>query len=492
MICVSIGRSRHRHMIAEHRHMVSQGAELVELRLDYLSGDVRFRELLDNRPGPVLVTCRRERDGGKYNGSEESRLSMLRMAIAEGVEYVDIEEDVADQIARYGKTKRVISHHDFQRTPTDLSAIHARMSMLDPDIVKIATLANTPSDNIQMRDLMQSTEIPTIGICMGEIGTPSRVLAGKFGAPFTYATFHAERSLAPGQLSFSEMREIYHYDQIKADTAVYAVIGDPIAHSHSPLIHNAAFHAIGMNAVYLPMRIRSEHLEAFLQDAPRMGICGISITIPHKEAVAKLLKQVDRVIVGTGAANTLLFSPTGMVGYNTDSRAAIDSLAMRFPDGEESLEGKTVLILGAGGAAKAVAFSLRNRGAEVVISSRTQERAQKLTEQIECRAVSWKSRHGIDCSILINCTPVGMHPNVDSTPFDRHYLKPSMTVLDTVYNPENTLLIKDARSQGCVTVTGTEMFVRQAALQFRLFSGVEPPEELMRETLRRSVGAVNV
>ena len=479
-------------MIAEHRHMVSQGAELVELRLDYVSGDVRLRELLDNRPGPVLVTCRRERDGGKYIGTEESRLSMLRMAIAEGVEYVDIEEDVADQITRYGATKRIISLHDFEKTPTDLNSIHARMSTLDADIVKIATLANTPSDNIKMLDLMQSAKIPTIGICMGEIGTPSRVLAGKFGAPFTYATFHAERTLAPGQLSFSEMHDIYHYNQIKADTDVYAVIGDPIAHSHSPLIHNAAFHAIGMNAVYLPMRIRSEHLEEFLRDAPRMGICGLSVTIPHKEQVAKLLKQVDRVIVGTGAANTLLFSPTGMVGYNTDSRAAIESLAMRLPGGEEAIEGKTVLILGAGGAAKAVAFSLRNRGADVVISSRTPEKAQKLTELLDCRAVSWKSRQGVDCTILINCTPVGMHPNVDSTPFDRHYLKPSMTVLDTVYNPENTLLIKDARSQGCVTVSGTEMFVRQAALQFRLFSGVEPPEDIMRDTLRRSVGAVNV
>ena len=492
MICVSIGRSRHRHMIAEHQHLVSQGAELVELRLDYLSGDIHFRELLDNRPGPVLVTCRRESDGGKYGGSEESRLSILRMAIAEGVEYIDIEEDIANQIARFGNTKRIVSLHDFRKTPTDLHAIHARMSTLDADIVKIATLANTPADNIQMLDLMRSAKIPTVGICMGEIGTPSRLLAGKFGAPFTYATFHAERSLAPGQLSFTEMRDIYHYDEIKSDTDVYAVIGDPIAHSHSPLIHNAAFRAIGMNAVYLPMRIRSEHLEAFLHDAPRMGICGLSITIPHKEAAAKLLKQVDRVIVGTGAANTLIFSPTGMVGYNTDSRAAIDSLEMRLPEHDDVLEGKTVLILGAGGAAKAVTYSLLSRGAHVVISSRTEERAQKLTRQLDCRAVSWKSRHGVECSVLINCTPVGMHPNVDSTPFDRHYLKPSMTVLDTVYNPENTLLIKEARIQGCVTVTGTEMFVRQAALQFRLFSGVEPPEDVMRETLRRSVGAVNV
>ena len=492
MICVSIGRSRHRHMIAEHQHLVSQGAELVELRLDYLAGDIRFSELLENRPGPVIVTCRRERDGGKFSGSEESRLSLLRMAVAEGVEYVDIEEDVADQIPRFGETKRIVSLHDFRKTPNNLSEIHERMSTLDADIIKLATLANTPADNIRMLDTVEKAKIPTVGICMGEIGTPSRVLAGKFGAPFTYATFHAERSLAPGQLSFSEMRDIYNYDRIKADTDVYAVIGDPIAHSHSPLIHNAAFRKLDMNAVYLPMRIRHEHLQSFLADAPRMGLRGLSITIPHKEAVAEILTQVDRVIVGIGAANTLIFSPSGMVGYNTDSRAAIDSLELRLPEGEDFLEEKTVLILGAGGAAKAVAYSLLSRGARVIVTSRTEERAKKMTDQLDCRSVSWKSRHGVEPSVLINCTPVGMHPNVDETPFDRHYLKPSMTVLDTVYNPENTLLIKEARSQGCVTVTGTEMFVRQAALQFRLFTGVEPPEEIMRETLRKSVGAVNV
>ena len=492
MICVSIGRSRHRHMIAEHQHLVSQGAQLVELRLDYLNGDVRFRELLENRPGPVIVTCRRERDGGKYTGSEESRLSLLRMAIAEGVEYIDIEEDIGNQIDRFGNTKRIISLHDFRKTPVDLASIHTRMCALDADIIKIASLANTPTDNIRMLELMHFAKTPTVGICMGEMGTPSRLLAGKFGAPFTYATFHAERALAPGQLSFKEMCNIYHYDQIQSDTDVYAVIGDPIAHSHSPLIHNAAFRALEMNAVYLPMRIRSEHLEAFLADAPRMGIRGLSITIPHKEAVAEKLMQVDRVIAGIGAANTLIFSPTGMVGYNTDSRAAIDSLEMRLPEQEDVLKGKTVLILGAGGAAKAVAYALLSRDTKVVVSSRTAEKAQKLADQLDCRSVSWKSRHGVECAVLINCTPVGMHPNVDVTPFDRHYLKPSMTVLDTVYNPENTLLIKEARSQGCMTITGTEMFVRQAALQFRLFTGAEPPEEVMRETLRRSVGAVNV
>lgn len=492
MICVSIGRSRHRHMIAEHEHLITQGAELVELRLDYIKGDIHLQELLGKRPGPVIATCRREQDGGKYSGNEETRQSILRMAIAEGVDYVDIEEDVAPSISRFGKTKRIISLHDFRKTPDDLVAIHKRMSQLDADIVKIATMANSPTDNLRMLELIQATKTPTVGICMGDLGAPSRLLAGRFGAPFSYATFHAERALAPGQISFEEMQNIYRYNNINSETAVYAVIADPVVHSQSPLVHNAALQELGINAVYIPIRVPQEHLERFLIDAPKMGIRGISITIPHKEAVAQLLTKVDRVIADIGAANTVIYSDLGMVGYNTDSRAAIDSLETRLPDREDYLASKTALVLGAGGAAKAVAYSLIRRKVTVVVTSRTQQRAIQLAEQLGCRAVPWRSRHGIDCSVLVNCTPVGMHPSMNETPFDRHYLKPSMTVFDTVYNPENTLLIKEARRQGCVTVTGTEMFVRQAALQFHLFTDQQAPETLMRETLRRSVGAVNI
>src|SRR5690349_9979765 len=180
MICVSIGRGRHKHVIAEHRHLVSQGAKLVELRLDYINGEVNLKRLLADRPSPVVITCRRERDGGKWPGTEEQRLMLLRSAIAEGVEYVDLEDDIAGSIPRYGKTKRVISLHDFRRTPDNLEEIHARLASFDADIVKLATMANTPHDNLRILSLIKNSKVPTVGICMGDVGTPSRILAGKF------------------------------------------------------------------------------------------------------------------------------------------------------------------------------------------------------------------------------------------------------------------------------------------------------------------------
>src|ERR1041384_2723686 len=169
MICVSIGRGRHRHVIAEHKHLVEQGAQLVELRLDYINGQINLKRVLPDRPGPVIITIRRAQDGGKYGGKEEDRLMLLRTAIAEGVEYIDLEEDIAGSIPRYGKTKRIVSLHDFRKTPDNLEEIHARLSTLDADIVKISTLADHPHDNLRILRLVKESEIPTVGICMGDM-----------------------------------------------------------------------------------------------------------------------------------------------------------------------------------------------------------------------------------------------------------------------------------------------------------------------------------
>jgi 3-dehydroquinate dehydratase / shikimate dehydrogenase len=492
MICVSIGRGRHRHVLAEHRHLVDQGAKLVELRLDYINGDVNLRRLVADRPCPVVITCRRAVDGGKFAGAEEQRLLLLRSAIAEGVEYVDLEEDIARAIPRFGRTKRIISLHDFRKTPDNLDEIHRRMCELDPDIVKISTMANHPHDNLRLLDLARRSQVPTIGLCMGDMGTPSRILAGKFGAPFTYATFHHERALAPGQLSYQQMTDIYHYDQINAETEVYGVIADPIGHSLSPQIHNAGFRHRGLNKVYIPIRVPRENLLRFIDDAPAWGIKGLSVTIPHKEEVVKKLTEADAAVRGIGAANTVIFNGKKRQGFNTDCQAAIDSLETALGGREEldlRLKGRTALVLGAGGVGKAIVYGLTRLGANVVVTDGVARQALTLANRFECRSVEWSARHSVLADLLFNCTPVGMHPNVDETPFERHHLRPSMIVFDAVYNPENTLLVKDARNRNCTVVSGVDMFVRQACLQFQLFTGEDGPAELMRETIRRVIGA---
>jgi 3-dehydroquinate dehydratase/shikimate dehydrogenase len=493
MICVSIGRGRHKQVVVEHRNLVEQGAQLVELRLDYLRSRVDLQKVIDGRPCPVVVTIRRRDDGGLYRGDEEQRRRLLRSAVVAGVEFVDLEEDAAAAIPRYGRTKRIVSYHDFRKTPDDLWAVHQRLAALDPDVVKLATMANSPHDNLRMLEVVKKAQVPTVGICMGDLGIPSRVLTGRFGAPFTYATFHHERQLAPGQLSYQEMKDVYDYDHIRGDSEVYGVIGDPIGHSLSPLIHNTAFRTQDLNKIYVPFRVPKENLEEFLRDARDMGLCGLSVTIPHKEAVLKYLTRVDSAVNGIGAANTVVFEGPANIGYNTDYRAAMDSLESALKaigKSAEDIQSASALILGAGGAAKAIAYGLVRRGATVTIASRTFENAERLAQRLQCRVTPWEQRLSVEADILVNCTPVGMHPEVDESPFEFQAFKPGGVVFDTVYNPENTLFIKLARERECHVITGVEMFIRQASLQYQLFTGHEAPVGDMRQALKRATSAV--
>ena len=519
MICVSIGRGRHRHVIAEHNHLAEQGIRLVELRLDCIEGPVQVKRLLAGRPCPAIVTCRRTADGGRWSQSEEARRLVLRTAIVEGADYVDLESDIAASVPRFGATKRIVSHHDFHQTPADLETLHARLAALDADVVKIATMANHPTDNLRMLELVRSSRVPTVGICMGDIGMPTRILAGRYGAPFTFATFHDDRVLAPGQIGWRRMRDQYRYDSITAATRIYGVVADPVGHSLSPVVHNAALAHAGIDAVYLPFRVPAEQIDEFLDRASSWPLQGLSVTIPHKETVLTHVSRPDGLVTSIGATNTLAFEDGGWAAYNTDATAAVESLKAALVDPEleeaenyaarlesqldlkpdavaprprERLAIKTALVLGAGGAARAVAFGLRQQGVEVTVCSRTLDRARRIAADVGCKAVDWNARYRVPHDCIVNATPLGMHPNVNETPFEKEHLRPYMVVFDTVYNPENTLLIKEARNLGCRIVTGVDMFVRQAAIQFRIWHGADAPEQVMREALKRATSSARL
>jgi 3-dehydroquinate dehydratase/shikimate dehydrogenase len=301
---------------------------------------------------------------------------------------------------------------------------------------------------------------------MGEIGIPTRILVGKVGAPFTYATLHHERKLAPGQISYPMMRDVYRYESIGEDTEVYGIIADPVAQSMEPIVQNVGFARAGLNKVFVPFRVPRDELADFLDDCEELGIKGLSVSIPHKEEILRHLSKADGVVRGIGACNTVLFEGRDSVGYNTDFKGFLEGLDTIFHESEKgmTLAGRTVLILGAGGISKGIAYGLKRRDAEVYIASRTYERALLMAERFRSRTVQWYERHKIEPDILINATPVGMHPNVDETPWDQKYLRRGMVVVDTVPNPEQTLLVKQAKEQNCRVVTGVELFTRQAAL----------------------------
>jgi 3-dehydroquinate dehydratase/shikimate dehydrogenase len=482
-------------MLAEIQEAGKRGARMIELRLDFLSRTPDFKRLLANKPCPVVATIRRQEDGGRWTRPESERLMMLRTAIVSGFDWVDLESDVIDKVPRFGDCKRIVSYHNFRETPADLEKLHAEMCKKDADVVKIATTAQTTQDNLRVLNLLKNPAKPTVAFTMGDLGTCTRVLTGTLRAPFTYGAFNKERTIAPGILSFMELQKIFRYESLGPTTQVFGVIGDPVGHSLSPLIHNAAFDQLGLDAVYVPFRVPKHELTAFLAGFQKIPVKGFSVTIPHKEAVAKFAAQRDPLVDKIGAANTLLFDNDKWLAANTDAQAAIESLKAHCPDGPTGekvpLSKRTVLLLGAGGVARALAFGLRSEGTNLIITNRTHERAEKLAEAVGCRYVEWAGRHNVICDTVVNCTSVGMHPNIDECPVHNSFLKPGLLVFDTIYTPETTLLVREAKMRGCHVLTGVDMFVRQAALQFKMFTGKEPPIELMTTVVRRALSPVN-
>lgn len=494
MLCVTIARTRHKLMLAEHKEVAASGAKLVELRLDYIGRSIDLPRLLKNRPTPVVVTCRRKVDGGRWDRSESERLMILRQAIAMGVEYVDLEEDVAEKVPRYGKTKRIVSVHNFEGTPEHLESIHKSLCQHDADIVKLAVTAHSFTDAARMLNLMRSAVVPTIGISMGEYGSLTRILATRYGAPFTFCVYNTDRRVAPGQYSYHEMRDIFRVDTIGPKTKLFGVVADPVAHSLSPLLHNTCFEHHQLDDRYLPFRVAPTDLAPFLAWCVAEKIGGLSVTIPHKQAVMPFLTHIESAAQGIVACNTVAFVDDHLAGYNTDYRASMDCLGealAKIDSRPNPFEDKAVLLLGAGGVARAIGYGLAQRQASIMIAGRNHEAAEALAKDLNGKWIPWEDRHTIQPSILVNCTPIGMFPDVDSSPFKTNKLRDDTLVFDTVYNPEQTLLIKGARAEGCPVITGLQMFVRQAAYQYRLFTGLEPPLELMIKTVKRAISPLN-
>ena len=501
MICVIVGCGSHRRMIEEWGKLAEDGVKFVELRLDYLRKDPQLFRLLPNRPTAVLATVRRKSDGGMWRGSEEERVKLLRSLIAEGVEYVDLEMDVAPSVPRFGKTKRVVSYHNIDETPEDLDAIRNEiLEKCDPDIVKIAVTPKSIGDVFRLVEFMKRSnaergKVRTLAISMTELGFFTRVLGRKWGAPYSYGGFSKSRVMAPGLPYYKVLRDEYGYDAINKDTEVYGVVADPIQHSLSPTIHNRTYRELGMNCVYLPFRVPKDDLSDFVNRAgAALNLKGLSVTIPHKTEIIKKLTQLDPAVETIGACNTVVLDGGNLYGYNTDYLAAVLSIETAMtgapvrPGGQSPLDGLSALVLGSGGAARALAYGLRERGARVIVAARNLAEAEKTANWVGCEYCSWEERNGYVVQVLANCTPIGMFPNVDESPMELHYLRGGMTVFDCVYNPETTYLLRMAREKGCKIVSGLEMFVGQAYLQFKLFTGRKASASFMRRVAREALG----
>ena len=485
MICISI-TARSAEAAVSEMISASNYADIVELRIDYITelqnAERCIEKSLKSKTKPVIITNRPEREGGKFNGSEHDRLRLLQKAIDLGADYVDVEYDSIKQITRRKSSQIIISHHNFKETPHNISKIYDDICQQKPDIVKIVTYANDITDNIRIFELLKSAKVPTISFCMGESGYISRILTSKFGGFLTFASLEKGKESAPGQLTVNELSNVYHFKETNRETKLYGIIGNPVSHSMSPAIHNAAFKEKRLNNIYVPLKVAD--IDTFMREYRKIDFHGFSVTIPHKESVLPFLDNIDDTAGKIGAINTIVNQNGKLIGYNTDCMAAVMGLECSLTETDETLNNKKISIIGAGGAARAIAFGLKEKGCNITIFNRTIKRAEKLSHDVQCRFENFEEIHKLDSDILINTTPIGMFPNIDQTPIPKKILKEGMVVFDAVYNPTETRLLREAKEKRCHTVNGLSMFINQAAEQFRLWTNIDPPIELMSKVVK--------
>lgn len=268
---------------------------------------------------------------------------------------------------------------------------------------------------------------------------------------------------------------------INGQTALYGIIGNPVEHSLSPILHNKAFRRMGLNAVYLAFKVRD--LENALKGIRGLGIQGVSVTLPFKTEVIPFLDDVEEVAGEIKAVNTIVNRRGRMIGYNTDWQGALEALEERI-----DLRGKRVLLLGAGGAARAIAFGLKNRDCQVTISNRTEIRGKLLANELGFLYRPWSSIEELEEDVLINATSMGMSPDDGESPIPKEVLKEGMTVMDIVYQPLQTKLLREAEQRGCLTINGLEMLCRQGVAQLEIWTGRRPDIGQVKEDLSKALG----
>jgi 3-dehydroquinate dehydratase/shikimate dehydrogenase len=458
----------------------AEHADLVELRLDTVDRpDVAAA--LSGRRCPVIVTCRPEWEGGRFDGSEEERRRLLQAALDLGAEFVDVEAAAAfapELMAARGGRGIVLSSHAFGAVPADLAERYRQLRATGAEIVKLAIEAGRLSDTLALFAVafgVKEALSPHVLLAMGDAGVPTRVLSARLGNRWTYAG----AGVAPGQIAAERLVRDFRIRRVRADAAVYGVVGRPVRHSLSPAMHNAGFAALGLNAVYVPLQA-SDPVD-FLTFARLMGLRGASITAPYKVPLLSAVDEIEPLARRVGAINTIVVRDGRWIGANTDVEGFLRPLSGRI-----NLKGVRATVLGAGGAARAVAVALEDQRALVTVSARRADAAREVAELVGGAVGEFPPRAG-SWDLLVNATPAGSAAD-PVNPMAEAELDGEI-VFDLVYAPSITPLLGAAEGAGCLTIGGLEMLVSQAERQFELWTGQRPPPGLFQASAVQAITA---
>lgn len=478
-VCVAIREDTTERAVAAAAQ-AAQWADLVEVRADYIR-DLDLGALFRNKPCPMIFTLRASAEGGDFRGPERNRLETILAAARSGADFVDIElsaswKTIVDAVARL---RVILSHHLFEGVPEDLNPILESMAATGAGVLKIATTARRLVDNLAIAGILERAKAKGLNLCalaMGIKGVPSRILGPYWGSWMTFACLPGGEATAEGQIAADVLVNQYRVRQIGSGTRVYGVLGRPLGHSLSPQLHNVAFAARDLDAVYLPLE--ADTFDDFLRFHASIPVFGASVTIPYKEAAYASVRSLSVEANDTRAVNTLVLRDGGWHGENTDVAAFVGPLLRRV-----YLDRMQTVVLGAGGAARAAAYALKSHGASVCVVSRNPSRGRDVAEQFQAEFANWDQLKNLRWKLLVNATPVGMSPDVEESPVPADWLHGEW-VYDLVYNPRQTRLLKDAALRGCRTISGIEMFLNQALKQHQLWCGTPVPEQAMRGALQ--------
>jgi 3-dehydroquinate dehydratase/shikimate dehydrogenase len=462
------------------------GNTFLEFRLDHLSSPAAgievLREFRKKYPeSHILATCRHRQASGQFGGDVQQQIRILKDAARAGSTFVDLEIETAEQTKpEIGGLRELtplcLSYHNFESTPA-LTPILKRLERIPADVHKLATTARKPSDNLRLFDFLKAPHAtPLIALAMSEVGLMSRVLAPSMGSLYSYAAPSLDEGTAPGQVPAKLMRALYHCEKLTAQSRIYGVIASPVAHSKSPLIHNRAFQARRMDAVYLPFLVPSQCLGDWMKLAAGLPVSGFSVTIPHKQRILRYLDVIDPLAKRIGAVNTVWRKAGKWRGTNTDMEGVIQPLSRHL-----RLAHASILIAGYGGAARAAAIALADASASVTITGRNLKSAQALARVVKGTAISLKGAENGRYDALIHATPVGMSPHPEASIFMDKI--PAEIVMDMVYNPHETQLLKLAQARKATIIHGMDMLLEQAAHQFEIWTGETAPRAVMKRAI---------
>ena len=477
----------------EFRKLVKQALRetpTVELRLDWLANDRERHKALQwlKRSAPrnanFIATCRRRVGGGELPGGATDELFWLMKAKEAGCSWCDLEMETLRELPEKSvegyalPPKVLLSIHDFRRTPK----LPRRMRIPKRggvDAVKVAAMSGRLSDSSRLLRLAQGTQ-RVVAVPMGEIGLPARILSLREGSALVYAPVAA--ATAPGQVPLRDLKELYRAHLLTSKTRVYGVIGNPIGHSMSPLLHNTGYVAAQKDAVFLPFLV--ENLSEFLETVEEFGIAGFSVTLPHKQKIFRYLDECEPLAEEIGAVNTVTVRRGGkLAGSNTDYVGVLKALESKM-----RLSGSRVVIFGAGGAARAAAFAVAKAGGEVLVCARRENAARELARAVHGGVIPRETLRKERFDALLNATPVGMHPHTDRSPLEAAELNCAL-VMDLIYRPLQTKLLRLAAARGIRTVSGVEMFLAQGIAQWELWMGGRAPEAAMHVAVLRTLRA---